>query len=163
MVANASEKVTAVREEQGVDGLTFETVPAGRAPLYKKYPGQVKAQGAFLELDEAGRVSVDWNGEIGNAVPAAVYHHKVLRFPIPCDLSTLGICQLGEHVRPLLARIHAGHSVDWNGSNMVGRFTDDAAVAIEELEYELANLEPDDFARDEVGDDEDESIEGAEA
>jgi hypothetical protein len=36
--------------------------------------------------------------------------------------------------RPLLERIHAGHSVDWDGSNNRGSLTDDAQAASDALE-----------------------------
>ena len=35
----------------------------------------------------------------------------------------------------LLARIDAGHSVEWDGSNHRGRFTDDAEAALEQLTH----------------------------
>lgn len=156
MVTNASEKVTAVRVEKGVDGLTFETVPAGRAPLYHRYPGQVKPQGAFLELDAAGHVRADWNGEIGSAIPAEVYCRRVLRYKVPADLSGRGIAELFEHFRPLLARIHAGHSISWDGREMRGFLTADAQEAEDALEYGLYDMAPVDFDRDDTGFDEDE-------
>ena len=42
--------------------------------------------------------------------------------------------QLAEKLAPLLDRVRAGHSVEWNGSNNVGRLTDDAQEASEEID-----------------------------
>jgi hypothetical protein len=44
-----------------------------------------------------------------------------------------GIHALAERLRPYLARVAAGHSVEWDGSNHVGRLTDDAREASETI------------------------------
>ena len=43
-----------------------------------------------------------------------------------------------------MARVHAGHSVFWDGSNHVGRLTEDAADAMAEIEREIAASADDD-------------------
>jgi|OM-RGC.v1.011416948 hypothetical protein len=60
------------------------------------------------------------------------------------------IAQLAERAKPLLARVAAGHSVEWDGRNMVGRLTRDAQAASEEL-AELMWMRFDlDWTRDDV-------------
>ncbi len=44
------------------------------------------------------------------------------------------IAALAERVKPLLARVAAGHSVQWGGPNPVGRLSDDASEASVEIE-----------------------------
>lgn len=52
---------------------------------------------------------------------------------------------LADEIRPLLERIHAGHSIglDRRQSNMVGHYTDDAMDADAELTYLLERRRPD--------------------
>jgi hypothetical protein len=47
----------------------------------------------------------------------------------------------------LLERVHAGHSVEWDGSNHVGRLDDDASAARDEIERILDGLDDDDRAQ----------------
>jgi hypothetical protein len=41
---------------------------------------------------------------------------------------------IAEQVKPLLDRVHAGHSTYWDGSNYRGRLTEDAEEASEEID-----------------------------
>lgn len=43
-----------------------------------------------------------------------------------------------EKIMPFLQRVHDGHSVDWDGSNNVGRLTDDAKAAQDDI-YEIVS------------------------
>lgn len=45
-----------------------------------------------------------------------------------------------EEAVALVNRIHTGHSIEWDGSNHVGRLTDDAAEAVEDLLAAIASL-----------------------
>lgn len=113
------------------------------APLYHVYPRQTKPQPAYVELDEDGEVSADYNGVIGNAVPMAVGHLRTLRFDVSPRVGGDNLADLLESdaVVTLLERIHAGHTVEWNGNNHVGTLDDDAQAAAEALTEALAGLE----------------------
>lgn len=104
--------------------------PSDPAPLYLRYPMQTAPQSAMIEMDEHGEVSAGTNGEIGNAVPAYVWHGRTLRWDVPAAVRGDALAELlrGDAL-PLLERVHAGHSVDWDGSNHVGRLDDDAQDA----------------------------------
>lgn len=116
---------------------------SGPAPLYQKYPGQTEPQGAYITISPAkGTVRADWNGEIGSAVPFGVYQGRILRVPVPFYAHGPSLAREleSEPVRVMFERIVAGHSVEWDGSNHVGRLTDDARAAVEELEARLQDV-----------------------
>ena len=112
--------------------------------VYKKDSAQINPQKAFIELSEDGTVGVGYSGEIGNAVPVSVWHGVDRRYPISPYLTGDGCNQLIEDAVLLLQRIHDGLSVEWDGSNYIGRLNDDAMDAEEDLaalcnrEYEEA-------------------------
>lgn len=118
------------------------------APLFHRYPRQTTPQGAHVELDEGGAVSADWNGEIGNGVPVAVYHKRTLRWSVPPAVSGQALADYlkGEGLA-LLERVHAGHATQWDGSNLVGRLSEDAQEASEELDQALQEVETTDVQR----------------
>jgi len=106
------------------------------APLYHRYPQQIYPQPAYLEIDpEKGAAILDWSGEIGNAVPAAVWHGRILRVSVSNTLTWDEIYKLveDEAVQDLIARIIDGHETIWDGSNHVGHLSDDARAALEGL------------------------------
>jgi hypothetical protein len=127
------------------DGLTLdlENLSSGTpAPLYERYATQNSPQSAFVELDEDGTVTADWSGEIGNAVPSFVWHGRTLRFSVsPNVVGKRLLKYLEGDGRPLLARIHAGHEVEWDGSNQRGRLSEDAEEASAQLEADLAEID----------------------
>ena len=99
------------------------------AELYHKYPGQSERQDCYLELDlEAETLMCDWNCDIGNAVPMAVWHGMVRRYTIPC-LTSAAANALMDEILPIAERIFAGYERVWDGSNNVGRLDEDAADA----------------------------------
>lgn len=110
-----------------------------KAPLYHHYAGQLEPQPARLYLDQTGNAWLDWSGEIGGAIPADQWHHRTLSWGVSPYLSKQACLDLleDENVLTLLTRIHWGHSVEWDGSNHVGVLTDDAAIAVEELQEYL--------------------------
>lgn len=112
---------------------TITITPIAGAYLYHRYPGQTQEQPCYIELDaETGDLSADWNGEIGNAVPERVHHQHVLHWRIP--LLTERACnELLEELAPLAQRICDGYERQWDGSNHIAHYTDDAQCAIEEI------------------------------
>lgn len=64
--------------------ITTDNLSGALYPLYCRYPGQTAPQPAYVELDtETGELSADYDGEIGPAVPAAVYEGRVRRYQVP--------------------------------------------------------------------------------
>lgn len=120
---------------------------AGIAPLHHRYPGQAGPQPAYIELTEDGKVLADFNAELGNAMPAAVWHRRTLRWPLPPDVrgEALTAFLADPAALALLQRVHAGHSVEWDGSNHVGRLDEDARAASDKfaelIERDLAGDE----------------------
>ena len=113
------------------------TYPDKELPLHLHYPGQHEPQPAFVQLHKDGEVEFGYEGLI-NAVPEAVGNHRVVRFDSICPYLTLeGIDKLHREIRPLLEEVAEGHSIEWNGSNYVGRFTEEAEEAADRLRIRL--------------------------
>jgi hypothetical protein len=72
------------------------------APLYHCYPRQIGPQDAYLEIDKNGEISVYWNPEIGNAIPARVYSGQSLRYSVSCYLRQSDIDDLVADVAKLV-------------------------------------------------------------
>lgn len=113
--------------------------------LYCHYDRQINAQPAYLQLTAAGRVDAGYNPEIGDAMPADVWHGCTLRWTIPNTLTPAGVRQLVTELMPLLERVHAGHTDEWSGSNWVGQLTDDAQEANEAIDNICRDLDPEDY------------------
>ena len=106
------------------------------APLYEQYQGQTSPQPAFIELDcESRSAEAKWTGVIGSAVPAYVWHRRALRFSIPSEVRGDAIADFleSETFQTLASRICDGYTQTWNGNNHVGRYSDDATAAREDL------------------------------
>lgn len=102
--------------------------------LYCRYPRQTEPQGCHVELDcESRRLRAAFDVEIGNAVPMRVYHQRALRWGIPAMKADAANVLLASIV-PLAERVVAGYSCEWDGSNHVGRYSDDAEGACDEIE-----------------------------
>lgn len=101
--------------------------------LHLQYPGQHRPQSCFVELDcRDGRLSAEADPEIGNASPVDVHHGHRQRWTIP-TLRAKAANGLLVEIVPLAERVCCGYRSEWNGSNHVARFTDDATMAIEQI------------------------------
>ena len=80
-------------------------------PVYFKYDGQMQPQRAYIYMDDAGVISADYNGDIGNGVAADVFNDRTLTFGIDALLSGGDIKALVNDNIELFATIHAGHVV----------------------------------------------------
>jgi len=114
-----------------------------KANLYHIYPGQTDPQPAFVAIDlETGKVGYDWNGEIGNAVPAEVWHGRVQRLRLDPAVDTEALDRLLEseawnsHLRALLE----DSEIVWNASNRVGQLGPRATAALEAMQELLDGL-----------------------
>ena len=116
-----------------------------RAPLWLRYPTQAQAQPAHLVMDADGIVTARIDPEIGNGMPMDIAMGRRLWWRIPATLTGEQLSDLitDERTVALLERIHAGHTIEWDGSNHRGQLTDDAGDADAELEVLCAELEGD--------------------
>lgn len=107
----------------------------GIFPVYAKYKNQTESQSAFVELDLKNKLlSADYSSNIGSTIPMYVYHRHAIRFPILSQTTKDTINDLLDEIEPLANRVLGGYESVWNGNNYVGKFTDDAADAIEIIE-----------------------------
>lgn len=103
------------------------------AELHRHYPGQTEPQDCFIALDiRDGHMWADYNPEVGNGVPADVWHGLVRRYDIP-PLTAQAANRVMEEIRPLAERIFTDSEEVWDGSNHVARLGDDAVAAEEEI------------------------------
>jgi len=110
-------------------------------PLYRKYPGQSEAQKAYVEINcKNETLDAAYDAEIGNAVTMDEHHGHVLSFECRNSLSGDEVMQLLESILPMAQRVIDGYTseLDSRGDNMVGRFTDDADSAIDEITAAIA-------------------------
>lgn len=120
--------------------------------LYRHYDGQSEPQPAYIELDtQAGTLLADYDAEIGNAVPATVWHGLERRYSIPI-LTADAANRVMKEIVPFAERIVAGTEAEWDGHNTVAVMNEDAQAAEEELEDHLGcNLGQGDFEADTQG------------
>jgi hypothetical protein len=121
----------------------------GSAPLYRRYPSQSNPQNAFVKIDSDGDIWYYTDPEVGNGIPSDIFHNVARRWCIPNDLTARGYEGLHEDIQELLQRVADGMTTRWNGNNTVGRLTEDAADARDELEQYLADCWRGDYERDE--------------
>jgi len=113
------------------------------ANLYTIYPGQTDPQPAFVAIDlETGKVGYDWNGEIGSAVPAEVWHGRVqrLRLDPAVDTEVLDKLLESEAWKSHLQTVLENSDIVWNGSNWVGQLGPQATAALEAMQELLDEL-----------------------
>jgi len=105
--------------------------------LYLKYPGQTNAQDVVMDVYADGRLEVHTNGEIGNAVPANVWHGIVRRFHLGAYVTKKQVRDwISEHRGKLVVLVN-GMDERWDGNNIVGTLTNEAKAAEEDLAYAL--------------------------
>lgn len=121
--------------EQKTTNTIVINAPDGAAPLYERYASQTNAQPANVVLYcDTAELTAFAAGEIGGGVPADVYHRRVLRWHVCNELTGPAVAELLAEVAPLAQRVVDGYSVEWDGNNNVGRYTEDASEAAEEIE-----------------------------
>lgn len=108
------------------------------APVYSRYPREINPQPAYIAIDlEARTVEADYNGEIGNAVPAGVYYGAVRRIPLTpyARGSELATFLESDAFRTLVERVMVGFAWIRDGNHdLVVGMTGDALAAEKELE-----------------------------
>lgn len=107
--------------------------------LYEHYYGQTNLQPAYLEL-EGSELRAGYNPEIGNAVPEYAWNRRALRWTIP-PLTAYAANALMRDLLPLMERVAAGYTIEWDGSNNVGRLTPGAEDASEAVQRQIDDTE----------------------
>lgn len=102
-----------------------------------------------MEIDSSGSIWYYSDPEIGNGVPIDVFNCVARRWRIPHVLTAQGYESLHEDIEEMLQRIADGMSTYWDGRNTVGRLTEDASDARDELEQFIHNIWQNDYHRDE--------------
>lgn len=89
----------------------------------------------FVELD-CERCTLDMGDKAGNevAVPEAVAHGRVLRFPVRESMDGREALALLKQLRPIAEEIILGFEPAFDGESYVGRFSVSAKAAIERVE-----------------------------
>jgi hypothetical protein len=109
--------------------------------------GDAGSRDELLFLIQNDRVSLDIR-DYFDAVPEAELHRRDLALLVaegPMIVDPDRLRDLLEKARTLVERVVAGHSVEWDGSNRVGRLTDDGEEALYALNdlFRLADLADD--------------------
>ena len=106
------------------------------------YDGQEKEQQVLVVLDCPEAVLyVDYDGVVGNGVPMEAYHGHVRRWGIPSAMPEV-IGELLDDLLPLAQRVVDDYESQWDGSNHVASFTDDARAALAEIDSRCMSWQP---------------------
>ena len=98
-------------------------------PLFARYGGQNQAQSSYVELDvTSGKLWAAYDGEIGDSVPAPVWHGSRRRYEVTNILVSSEINDLLDRIAPLAQRVLDGTTV--------GDYTEDADSAEREIRQE---------------------------
>ena len=117
------------------------TMPEGGYPLYhlqdqeEPHPGRI-----WLHMD--GRIVCGYDAE-PDSVTMGVHHGTTRQYTISPYTSRTALGEILEHLQPLLGRVVAGLTREWDGSSHMGRLTEDGAEADEDIRYWLERYEPD--------------------
>lgn len=112
----------------------FDASTSKRFPVLAHFAGQLRPQPAFLTLDiRTGELDADYSSEIGNGVPADVFHDLVLRFPLSPETSAAEIESIISDNKDLFQSILDEAEEVWDGSNWVGSLSARGRDIFEEL------------------------------
>lgn len=117
--------------------------PNGKAPVFAQFDGQRQPQQAFIRLNESGSVYADYEGGVGEGLPASVWHGRDARISIRPTVSGKALREMfaDNDFLALARRYYDGLTVEWDGSNNVGTLTEDAKAALEEIERMAEDLD----------------------
>jgi len=104
-----------------------------KGKLLRTYPGQVQPQGRYVEVSSDGQLHIDWNSEIGNAVPARIWHGIERRIHIPWTTKAAARQFISDNRKQFQALVD-GMGEKWDGNNHVGTLTSEATTALEALD-----------------------------
>lgn len=118
-------------------------------------PNEVLGGGEYravlrLKLDEDGDLTLtatERHSSEATSMLMREWHRRDVVFEIKLSQGTAvvadpdAIADLAGRLAPLAARVRAGHTVDWDGSNMVGTLTPDAQDAADQISW-IMDSEP---------------------
>ena len=114
-------------------------------PLYLKYSGQCNPQPAYVSMDECGVITADADGNIGNSMSSHVWNARTIRFKCPNSVKSSALIEYlnDQDTQSKFQQLHDMHSVEWDGSNHVGIFTDydEMESIVSTIECELEALD----------------------
>jgi len=113
--------------------IAFDADTLPEDALYTHYQGQVNPQRVYLTLSESGEIGYETE-LLGGGVSSYRWHNRTLAWGLPIVPTPSALESLIEDLKPLLERVHAGHCVKWDGNNYVGKLTEDATDASDEIE-----------------------------
>lgn len=106
------------------------------ADLYQKRRGQYLPDPAYVYFDPERRLF--WaDAHPRESTPSKVYSKRVIQWGIPV-LRAHVVNDWMEELIPYAQRIVKGYEEVWNGNNYVGRYSEDAQEAIDDIASELA-------------------------
>lgn len=82
---------------------------------------------------QSGRVDVEGQHPDENSMSMAAFNGLVRGVGLPSGITPAAAAEWLKDNADLIARVMVGMDEEWNGSNMVGTLTEDAAAALEEL------------------------------
>ena len=93
---------------------------------------------------------VEWHQSQDHEMTFDVYHRRTLEWASSNVSAVVAdadlVRNLADKLQPLLARVAAGFSIKWNGSNNVGTLTEDAQAASEEITNIMERLDTEDWS-----------------
>lgn len=117
-----------------------------KKPVFYQYQNQCFPQRAYLEIDPSKcttniKCYADYTGEIGNAVPVAVWHDLVFRIPVAPEVWRKGLKDLEQDERfiTLVGQLVDSWEEVWNGNNYVGKHDRDTYNMLCQHVWETTN------------------------
>lgn len=105
-------------------------------PVFCIYDRQNQPQDAYIEIDPSSDypVRATYNPNIGSGMSAHYYHNHEIHISIPCQSSGKSILKFIDRYADHFQAIVDGYDSEWDGSNMVGKWTENAGDSIDFLE-----------------------------
>jgi hypothetical protein len=117
----------------GINITRIEALRSERAPVLYWAASEHRLGRAYLCLDRDGDVYVETEHPSTNSFSADVWHGRVLRWGITPNVSGSRLYAFVLDILPIIERVHAGHEIIWDGNHYIGRLTEDAQEAAEDV------------------------------
>jgi hypothetical protein len=112
-------------------------------PLYYRYPYQLKAQTAYIQLTEDGDITSGYSTEIGNGETPDVRHRCTIRWYVAPEISGKSLVTIleSDEFHELYLKVWNGHSIEFdNIGNRIGILDDEAREADKEIKKLISEL-----------------------
>lgn len=85
------------------------------------YQGQHNAQPVYLEIEAGENPIIDYDSEIGGAVPEAVWNNRILRIQLPSRIySDAEAEEILEDFKEEISALEDSYNERWTGQNHMG-------------------------------------------